>query len=71
MLDKEKRDYEGFITRPMSWKSEVDKFQKLSAPFADANIRDAIITTVARMEDLRVRDLTKMLELILVDKAKL
>ncbi len=71
MLDKEKRDYEGFITRPMSWKSAVDKFQKLSTPFADEDLRNGIITTVARMEDLKVRDLTKMLELILVDKAKL
>ena len=64
VFEKEKRDYEGFFTRPMSWKQAVGKFDRLSAPHLDGSLREDIINTVGRMEDVNVTDLTRLLELI-------
>jgi hypothetical protein len=30
-ISAEKSDYEGFLTRPMSWESASEKFERLSA----------------------------------------
>jgi 2-methylcitrate dehydratase len=64
VFEKEKLDYEGFFTRPMTWKQAVEKFEKLSATHVDAELRKDIVTSVARMEDVNVADLTGILELI-------
>jgi 2-methylcitrate dehydratase len=60
-LIKEKRDYEGFHTRPMGWETVIKKFERLSAPYADPALRQKIIDSVARMEDIRVSDLMELL----------
>jgi 2-methylcitrate dehydratase len=57
----EKRDYEGFYTRPVSWEAVAAKFQNLAAPFVAADIRAAIIETVSRLDELKVRALTALL----------
>ncbi|MDA8231321.1 MAG: MmgE/PrpD family protein [Magnetospirillum sp.] len=57
----EKRDYEGFHTRPMSWDGVVRKFHNLAGPFATADALDAIVDSIARLHRLRVRDLTALL----------
>lgn len=58
---KEKRDYEGFHTRPASWDFICEKFNNLSRDFADENLRNEIITMVQNFEDYTVRDLMKTL----------
>ncbi len=60
-LSKEKRDYEGFHTRPMPWPRVVEKFERLSAPFTDSRLRQAIIDAVRHLESLPVADLVALL----------
>ena len=57
----EKRDYEGFHTRPMSWEGVAAKFHRLAAPFLPADIEREIIGAVERLERINVRDLTRLL----------
>ncbi len=57
LLEKEKRDYAGFFTRPLPWEKVLGKFERLSAPHTDANLRKQIVEAVAHLEDLKVADL--------------
>jgi len=59
---KEKRDYEGFRTRAMSWKAAVEKFEKLATPHADRSLCQGIIRTVSNLESIQVSDLTDLLD---------
>ena len=61
VLEKEKRDYEGFATRPMSWATAEAKFHALAAPFASAALRRQIAKTLADLENLQAADLLKLL----------
>ena len=54
-LEAERRDYEGFHTRPMRWDAAVRKFTAL------AGERPPIADAVANLEHLRVRELTRLL----------
>lgn len=58
---KEKRDYEGFFTRPMRWETVTQKFDRLCSPFADRSLRREIIDTVGTLENLPVADLMVLL----------
>jgi 2-methylcitrate dehydratase len=60
-LIKEKRDYEGFPTRPMTWKTVVSKLERLSTPYASATLRREIVDAVAHLETIQVRDLMRLL----------
>lgn len=60
-LEKEKRDYEGFLTRPMAWERVVEKFDRLSAPYTDASLRREIVEAVANLEDIHVANLSSLL----------
>lgn len=60
-LTREKKDYEGFYTRPMSWDVVVAKFDRLAAPFADAALRREIVSAVLNIESISVRDLTGLI----------
>lgn len=60
-LIKEKRDYEGFRTRPMTWDTLVQKFEKLSAPHASEPLRREIVDAVFNLESIQTLDLTKLL----------
>jgi 2-methylcitrate dehydratase len=60
-LIKEKQDYEGFHTRPMTWPSVVDKFERLGGNFADTALRKEILDAVARLESIQIADLTDLL----------
>ena len=60
-LVKEKQDYEGFHTRPMSWETVVEKFQRLSHRIAEPTVREKIIHAVARLETISVADLSALL----------
>lgn len=56
----EKRDYEGFRTRPMPWAQVAEKFKRLSAEALTPSWQSEIIEQVAQMEKIRVRGLTKL-----------
>jgi 2-methylcitrate dehydratase len=60
-LTKEKQDYEGFHTRPMTWRTVIDKFERLSGAFADAALCKEILNAVARLESIQTVDLTELL----------
>ncbi|MGD0177430.1 MAG: MmgE/PrpD family protein [Candidatus Bathyarchaeia archaeon] len=62
VVEKEKRDYEGFFTRPMGWERAVQKFDSLSTRYVDKNLRKQIVDCISQMEDLYVTDLTELLE---------
>ena len=61
ILEQEIKDYEGFITRPMSWEIAVQKFNKIAAAYANAAQRTAIAETVANLEQISVRKLMEQL----------
>jgi 2-methylcitrate dehydratase len=61
VLMKEKRDYEGFPTNPMRWETVVQKFERLSSPYADTTLRQEIVESVERLENLQVEDLMRLL----------
>lgn len=61
VLVKEKRDYEGFHTRPMRWETVIHKFEVLSAPYTDSEQRRAIVDVVMCMESVQVTDLAQLL----------
>jgi 2-methylcitrate dehydratase len=60
-LIKEKQDYEGFHSRPMTWRTVADKFERLSSAFVDAALRKEIVDAVARLESIQIVDLTELL----------
>jgi 2-methylcitrate dehydratase len=55
------KDYEGFLTRPMSWSRVKEKFRSLAMPFADSSTQDAIVHAVENLDTLQTRQLTSLL----------
>jgi 2-methylcitrate dehydratase len=62
LLERSKSDYEGFHTRPMGWETVVAKFERLSAPFADEQLRGRTIDAVARLDQIDIQTLSVPLE---------
>lgn len=62
VLAREKRDYEGFHTRPMSSATVAAKFERLSAPYADEHLREELIDAVLRLEQIDIEELCVPLE---------
>ena len=60
-LRRERVDYEGFPTWPMSWHRVVDKFHRLAAPVADAALRREIVSAVANLDAIAAADLAHLL----------
>jgi 2-methylcitrate dehydratase len=60
-LEKEKTDYEGFHTRPVSWETAIDKFEKLSTDYAESSLRKEIIEAVEGLENIGVAELMELL----------
>jgi 2-methylcitrate dehydratase len=61
VLSKDKRDYEGFLTRPISFESAQSKFEKLSLQHTDRILRNDIISAVRNLEEIQTRDLVAVL----------
>jgi 2-methylcitrate dehydratase len=61
-LSAEKSDYEGFLTRPMSWERARQKFARLAGPRVGAELLAELTGVVADLDELRTRDLTALLE---------
>ncbi|RJP75106.1 MAG: MmgE/PrpD family protein [Candidatus Zixiibacteriota bacterium] len=60
-IAREKTDYEGFVTRPMSWATVEQKFDRLAKPYADPALRRRLVDLVHRLEDVPVTELTQLL----------
>ncbi|CAL1241633.1 MmgE/PrpD family protein [Candidatus Methylocalor cossyra] len=60
-LLREKRDYEGFHSRPMDWDGVVGKFQRLCPDSVAPELRQQIVQAVERLETLEVGELTGLL----------
>lgn len=58
----EKRDYEGFHTRPMRWETVVAKLNMLASRYASESLRGEIVDAVANLESVQVADLMALLE---------
>ncbi len=56
---KEKRDYEGFHTRPMPWARVEEKFHMLAGALSPDR-RDVIVKAVNRLDEIAVRDLVSL-----------
>ncbi len=65
---KEKRDYEGFRTRPMPWETAVKKFEQLVSAYTERSLSQEIAHAVSNLESVQVSDLTGLLEKIRVPK---
>lgn len=62
----DKKDYQGFISRPSSWELIVEKFNHLSSPYANATLRGKIISTVKDLENYKIKSLMDLLEKVQV-----
>ena len=58
---REKCDYEGFHTRPISWDRVIDKFESLSGEAADPVLRREIVDAVRYLEQITVKEFTDLL----------
>jgi 2-methylcitrate dehydratase len=58
---REKRDYEGFHTRPMGWERVEEKFHALSRDVLPPGHRDRIVKAARQLEHLTVREFTSLL----------
>ncbi|MBF6613333.1 MAG: MmgE/PrpD family protein [Chloroflexi bacterium] len=60
-LTVEKRDYEGFLTRPMSWEQLAIKLDHLATPYTDAATRREIVQMVSDLDTIQISVLTRLL----------
>jgi len=61
-LSLEKRDYEGFFTKPMQWPAIAGKFDRLAEPYTGETLRKDIIDAVANLEHTQLAELLALLE---------
>jgi 2-methylcitrate dehydratase len=61
LFTKEKVDYEGFHTRPMSWGRVIGKFEGLAEDAIESSRRREIVDAVKRLDGIAVKDLTALL----------
>ena len=61
VLHLEQQDYAGFSTRPFSWEQAEAKFERLAAPYAEKELRQAIVEAVAHLETIDVSQLAELL----------
>jgi len=61
VLAAERRDYEGFLTRPMTWPRARDKFERLAAATVEPELAEELADAVAVLDELDTRQLTGVL----------
>ncbi|HJQ13161.1 MAG TPA: MmgE/PrpD family protein [Anaerolineales bacterium] len=61
VLTREKRDYEGFLTRPMGWNTISEKFEQLTQARITHPLQREIEEAVANLENIQVSELTDLL----------
>ena len=60
-FDREQVGYEGGLGNPLSWERAVEKFNWLSEPFADAELRHNIVDAVLKIDERPISDLMGLL----------
>src|ERR1700751_5753198 len=60
-LNREQLGYEGGLGNPLSWERAVEKFNWLSEPFADAELRHNIVDAVSKSAERPIADLMGLL----------
>jgi len=65
VIAAEKRDYEGFLTRPMSFERAREKFEQLAAHAVEPELAIEIADAVATLDELYARELTATLASVL------
>jgi 2-methylcitrate dehydratase len=60
-LTAEKHDYEGFLTRPMSWERAREKFDRLASAALEPEEAAELADGVASLDELDARDLAALL----------
>ncbi len=63
VLKKDKRDYEGFTTRPFSWQRAAEKLERL-APMMEASRRSDLLDVVWNLDQRPIADLARVLEAV-------
>ena len=61
-LAAERSDYEGFLTRPMSWERARKKFERLAADRVEPELATELAEAVADLDERATRELTTLLE---------
>jgi 2-methylcitrate dehydratase len=61
VLAAAKADYEGFLTRPMSWERAREKFDRLVAAALEPEAAAELADAVAALDELETRELTALL----------
>jgi len=61
-LQIEKKDYEGFRTRPASWNLITQKVYNLTSSYNDKTLLNDIIDTIRNIEHHQIGELMKLLE---------
>jgi 2-methylcitrate dehydratase len=61
ILAAERRDYEGFLTRPMSWEGARRKFKRLASGSVEPGLAAELAEAVWALDELETRDLTTLL----------
>jgi 2-methylcitrate dehydratase len=69
-LVAERSDYDGFLTRPMSWGRAQEKFERLAVNAVDPTRAAELTEAAAVLDELRTRDLTALLGQVGVHEAK-
>lgn len=62
VLSKEKRDYEGFVTRPATWGMAAEKFERLSGDHVEPDAQREILDAVRHLDGVAIPDLMALLE---------
>lgn len=60
-LQAEKRDYEGFHTRPISWERAYEKFERLAVPRVGERLAAEVAGCVRRLDEVDVAELAELL----------
>jgi 2-methylcitrate dehydratase len=61
VLAAERRDYEGFLTRPMSWQQAREKFERLADATGETELAGELADAVVALDELDTRELTGVL----------
>lgn len=60
-FQREQAGYAGFQATPISWEQVTAKFNRLTAPYADAELQSKIVQAVKNLELISVRELVGLL----------
>ena len=65
----QKKDYEGFVSRPAGWETIERKFRLLAEPVTTASLRQRIVETVASLDTVHIGRLTDLLQQVEIPSA--